>query len=463
MSFESTADVSAAAAFGAKSIGIVGSLAVLLNNILGPGIADFSGLYQQTGWLMPSVTTLVCVASSIASGDMLLAAIQSYPGNADFNVRVEYGTLCRFFFPRRVAHFCQGIFQLAMLTANISNIVQTAQVLDYFVASLNHHQSCALMFYPHVAGICTESETDITPFGPGKIVLSVGMILVAVLSIPLGYYNLEDNIMVQNVALVIIIVSICIWVFIFCMLGIEAERVPVVGTSFHDMGGTVLFNFMFISTIPSWICEKKPSVPPLRVIIGTLCIAILGYSLVGVLGGMAFEPYYMTDNTLLSQLNHISDQEAPGVRLTAFASVQAYAISANLASIPIFSILMRYNLIEAKILGKQAAGAASVLVPFGCSVLLYTGEGFKKAVAFCGTFTSAFVNLMVPTLLFMAAMRTTRSVPHCSPYAETPRLPSARECLFARGRPQKLWNAIAWVNLLAMAGLTLIAIVEQFW
>ena len=82
-----------------------------------------------------------------------------------------------------------------------------SQVLDYFVASLNHHQSCALMFYPHVAGICTESETDITPFGPGKIVLSVGMILVAVLSIPLGYYNLEDNIMVQNVALVIIIVS----------------------------------------------------------------------------------------------------------------------------------------------------------------------------------------------------------------------------------------------------------------
>lgn len=34
-----------------------------------------------------------------------------------------------------------------------------------------------------------------------------------------------------------------------------------------------------------------------------------GYSLVGVLGGMAFEPYYMTDNTLLSQLNHISDQD----------------------------------------------------------------------------------------------------------------------------------------------------------
>ena len=74
-------------------------------------------------------------------------------------------------------------------------------------------------------------------------------------------------------------------------------------------------------------------------------------------------------------------------------TVQAYAISANLASIPIFSILMRYNLIESKLVGRKAtvlaealrvrvmqrslqvAGAAAVLVPFGVSVLLYTGEG----------------------------------------------------------------------------------------
>ena len=38
----------------------------------------------------------------------------------------------------------------------------------------------------------------------------------------------------------------------------------------------------------------------------------------------------------------------------AFVTVQAYAISANLASIPIFSILMRYNLIESKLMGPKA-------------------------------------------------------------------------------------------------------------
>ena len=48
---------------------------------------------------------------------------------------------------------------------------------------------------------------DVTPFGTGKIVLSIGMGIVALLSIPLGYWNLDDNIIVQNVALMVIILS----------------------------------------------------------------------------------------------------------------------------------------------------------------------------------------------------------------------------------------------------------------
>lgn len=34
-----------------------------------------------------------------------------------------------------------------------------------------------------------------------------------------------------------------------------------------------------------------------------------GYVSVGMLGGMAFEPYFNSDNTLLSELNHITAQE----------------------------------------------------------------------------------------------------------------------------------------------------------
>ena len=52
------------------------------------------------------------------------------------------------------------------------------------------------------------SSQDVTVFGTGKIVLSIGMGIVALLSIPLGYWNLDDNIIVQNVALLVIILSL---------------------------------------------------------------------------------------------------------------------------------------------------------------------------------------------------------------------------------------------------------------
>lgn len=469
-------EIADALQFGAKSIGMLGSIAVLLNNILGPGIANFSGLYQQTGWLPPSFTILICVISSMVSGDMLLAAMRAYPENSEFGVRVEYGTLCRHYFSRKTALLFQCLFQLAMLCANISNIIQTAQVLDYFVADLNHGKSCAVMFYPNVEAFCHTSSTDVTPFGTDKIVLSLGMGIVALLSIPLGYYNLEDNVVVQNVAMVVILLSTFAWFSIFASLGLDRERVPLIGSSLHNMGGTILFNFMFISTIPSWVCEKKPTVRPLMVIGITLLMAVLGYMLVGILGGMAFKPYYMTDNTLLSELNHISAEEASSVvRITALVSVQAYAISANLASIPIFSILMRYNLIESHVCGPKAAGAVSVLLPFGVSVLLYTGEGFKDIVDFSGTFTSALVNLMVPSLLFLAALHRddinvrTNVVEELS--ARSARLRarsaawSASSCVASNDGPsglRKLWRIIAWVNLLVMVALTTVSIVDQF-
>jgi len=36
---------------------------------LRPGIANFSGLFQQSGWLPPTLTILLCVVSSVASGE----------------------------------------------------------------------------------------------------------------------------------------------------------------------------------------------------------------------------------------------------------------------------------------------------------------------------------------------------------------------------------------------------------
>ncbi|CAE7863351.1 unnamed protein product [Symbiodinium microadriaticum] len=323
---------------------------------------------------------VVCVLSSLASSAMLLASIRAYPDNKDYDVRVEYGTLCRHHFPRSASVIFQGIFQLAMLAANVSNIIQTAQVFDYFFVDIAG-ESCAIELFPDFQLLCRASRSEITPFGAGKLLISAGMVSVAAMSIPLGYWNLEENVRAQNLALLVILLSISSWVVIFCALGLEEERVPAVGSSFHHIEGTVLFNFMFVSTLPSWVCEKNPNVRPMRTITLVLMVATVAYILVGLLGGMAFEPFFNTSNTLLSELQHIAPEAPKFLRIVAKSTIQAYSISANLASIPIFCILMRYNLQDGMGIKRFWASAIANLAPFFLAIAFYGGKGFQTAAA----------------------------------------------------------------------------------
>ncbi|CAE7026018.1 unnamed protein product [Symbiodinium sp. KB8] len=447
---------------GAKTIGLLGSVAVLVNNLLGPGIANFSGMYQQSGWLVPTSLVVVCVLSSLASSAMLLASIRAYPDNKDYDVRVEYGTLCRHHFPRSASVIFQGIFQLAMLAANVSNIIQTAQVFDYFFVDIAG-ESCAIELFPDFQLLCRASRSEITPFGAGKLLISAGMVSVAAMSIPLGYWNLEENVRAQNLALLVILLSISSWVVIFCALGLEEERVPAVGSSFHHIEGTVLFNFMFVSTLPSWVCEKNPNVRPMRTITLVLMVATVAYILVGLLGGMAFEPFFNTSNTLLSELQHIAPEAPKFLRIVAKSTIQAYSISANLASIPIFCILMRYNLQDGMGIKRFWASAIANLAPFFLAIAFYGGKGFQTAVNLSGTYVSALVNLIAPSLFYLCAFRQTRAA--LGEETKSTLRPSwstdAFDCLHSGPSVSKtMWRFIAWTNLIAMLLLTFTAMIN---
>jgi hypothetical protein len=301
--------------------------------------------------------------------------------------------------------------------------------------------------------------------------MSLGACIVAVASLPLGYWNLEDNIVVQNVAMVIILVSMVLWFVIFGVQGMDTTRVPVVRTelglsAFHGMSGTILFNFMFISTLPSWICEKKPNVLAMHVIIVTLIIAAIMFALVGILGGWAFPEFYTGDQTLLSEMHHIKTRS---VKIIADVSVDAYAISSNLASIPIFSIMMRYNLIEQKITGPCAAGLVSVILPWCLSVIFYCGTGFQDVVTFAGSFTSSVVNLLVPSFLLIASQklsrRTCNDVPLSASVGDDMDCSDApvrdRSGHISSVRVQQRWIRIAWLNVVLMSVVTVAAIADQ--
>merc|ERR1712087_564819 len=90
------------------------------------------------------------------------------------------------------------------------------------------------------------------------------------------------------------------------------------------------------------------------------------YSVVGIIGGMAYKPFYMTDENLFSKLN------AGGSRLGQ-ATVTAYPMLQNFTSIPVFSILIRYNLIQSGV-DSSTAFMFAVVLPWAMSIAFYTGR-----------------------------------------------------------------------------------------
>merc|ERR1719197_799644 len=90
-------------------------------------------------------------------------------------------------------------------------------------------------------------------------------------AIPAGKYNLDDNMIIQRIAFWM---TLAIWIFWLIATiasasagvpgrdGISRMGIPAVNNdpntgSQAGVVGNILFNFGFVTTVPSWINEKK--------------------------------------------------------------------------------------------------------------------------------------------------------------------------------------------------------------
>ena len=91
-----------------------------------------------------------------------------------------------------------------------------------------------------------------SPFGD-SYVISVGFVIILCLTIPMGYFNLDDNIWVQKGAFIMLILCLLTWTGQFIGLGLDADNMPAVaGGGFNQLGVLVsntLLNYAFVVTV----------------------------------------------------------------------------------------------------------------------------------------------------------------------------------------------------------------------
>lgn len=240
---------------------------------------------------------------SYGVGRMLTFSIRKIPHNQDDDLKIEYLDLIKYYIGfndakhELVMKFCQMMYMLFMTAFLISSIVQTVQTLDLAIDRVFGH-SVGFIYFPVdrmgiTYGHCLES---ISPFCDDDVfVFSIGTLIIFALIIPFCLKDLQEAIWIQYIGSYGTILLLALWCF---MLSFSAEfdpdNIPVATGRVYNVMSINLYNIAFICTYPSWLNEKKEYVSPRWVL---QCIAIgtsIVFILTGMMGGMAFYPFYST-------------------------------------------------------------------------------------------------------------------------------------------------------------------------
>eukprot|EP00301_Raphidiophrys_heterophryoidea_P019168 c4141_g1_i2.p1 GENE.c4141_g1_i2~~c4141_g1_i2.p1 ORF type:complete len:363 (+),score=60.92 c4141_g1_i2:573-1661(+) len=282
----------------------------------------------------------------------------------------------------------------------MTSIVQSSQTADETLLAV-FGKTCALHIYPFddFGLLCIKDDTaeSDSPFG-NAWVISLGFCTALVATIPFAYLNLDDNIQVQMAAFLGLVLVVIEWVVQFHAHGFDWSLLPPLTSDQTGVFGSVLFNFAFITTIPSWVNEKHVSVDIGSSIWLSTSFGSTIFVVVGLFGALS---YRFREEDLLTVL--VDDPNAFPITKTC---VYLYPLIALLTSIPIFSIIVRYNLLESHLCNDvRWANFWSVVAPWLGASFFYSGDLLNNIVNWAGLITAAPLNFILPCFFYIRSQR----------------------------------------------------------
>ena len=366
----------------------------------------FPQVFQQAGLVLPLLILTLLTLTSAFSSFLLISSMSMMPGNARFAHRVEYSGVMRHYLSRPLFLLAFTFYQLSLLTTNISLIVQSVQVADFAIAAAVGRSCLLPQVSPHFAFTCPPavdySAGGDTVFGDGVLGLPLGFFVTAVAVVPLGCFNLDDNMIVQKGAFVSLLSIVVVWAILFVRHGLDLSFVPLVGSGsggFSSVVGVSIFNFAFLTSIPSWVNSKSAVTSIRSPIWSSLVISCAMFMVAGLLCALSFTPW--TDSsTLLDKVYALPASFGPLARFTFYC----FPIVANLTSIPVNSIFQRLNLVEQGY-HPLLSTLVAVALPWVIAVFLYAGSGYDELVTWSGVCVTSVVNFIIPPAVYIVARR----------------------------------------------------------
>jgi hypothetical protein len=152
-----------------------------------------------------------------------------------------------------------------------------------------------------------------------------------------------------------------------------------------------------VVTVPSWCNEKTHSTNINKSLALSIFVGTFLFLFVGLLGSLS---YHIGEDggDLLSAID-----ASPQGGLISSICVYLFPISVVATSIPIYSIIVRYNLLENKICNKPMANFIGVILPWLVTIPFYTGQGLNNVINWSSLISGGIINFIIPFWLYVRA------------------------------------------------------------
>lgn len=407
---------------GGRDIGAFASICLISNNIVGPGIWQLPGLLQQCGWV-PCLVVLCLVVLWTTQGGLYLArAISKFRGNANFAHRVEYLSASHALLPFWAYVLSALALCFSLFSQNVANIVLAAQVSDQMLLNVFGRTCALVMSASNEGGIvppgwCVANDNDLTLdnslYGSAYVVTG-GFLFVLLLAVPLSFVNLDDNMGVQVLGFLLTVMCVLVWTANAFATGLTGKFVTAFGTGdgdvrdFAPLVPLILFNFAYVPTQPSWLSEKSPAVRVSRTMAFAIAAATTQIILVGVFGALVGEIDGGPETSFATFISAGGNEETssgfPNVWLASRIMTFIFPFANVLTAIPIFSIILRYNILQLHGVNVPvwAANIVALLGPWLVAIFFYPGKGIALWSSWSSAFVGVAVSFLIPVALFLA-------------------------------------------------------------
>ncbi|CAI2190965.1 16310_t:CDS:2 [Funneliformis geosporum] len=379
---------------GSRGISFIGSVALLVSSMTGPGLVTIPLLFQTSGWLLPTIMFTIAMSLGASASLLLCEALTTIHGNERFQRKIEFTHLSNLLIHnRKVRIIVQIIMYLAIESIIIASIILSAQAMDWMLLKIAG-RTCGFSLHPDLGFICVDEETnENNPFGSNYMLATSGFMITVAFCVPLAFLDLVDNIIVQIASFGALIFIIITWIVTFILTGLTKDYIPLVSNDQSQVVGTVLFNYAFITTVPSWVNELRPDVCIKKSIWYSVIISTASYIVLGILGGMAYQMGLASN--IIAEINASSHRNF----VTDIATF-VFPVAVLLTSIPVQFIVVRYNLVRSGM-----ATVLSILLPWLIVIPFQTGYWLNIFTNWASLLFTSTSNFIIPFYLYYLSQK----------------------------------------------------------